>query len=44
MWTWLAAETRNRIRHVLLLSLDGTHAVDFANCAKGIQNGNLKPS
>jgi hypothetical protein len=27
------------IRHVLLISIDGMHAVDFANCAKGINGG-----
>ena len=31
---------RNRIRHVLLLSIDGMHAVDFANCANGISTVN----
>jgi predicted AlkP superfamily pyrophosphatase or phosphodiesterase len=32
-----------RIRHVVLLSIDGMHAVDFYNCAHGIagvNNGN----
>ncbi len=24
------------IRHVLLISVDGFHSLDFANCAKGI--------
>ena len=28
------------IKHVLLLSLDGMHAVDFHNCAQGIQGAN----
>ena len=27
---------RGRIRRVLLISIDGMHAVDFANCVKGI--------
>src|SRR5258707_10496109 len=27
---------RNQIRHVLLLSIDGMHAVDFLNCSKGM--------
>src|ERR1700751_1044765 len=31
---------RNQIRHVLLLSIDGMHAVDFANCANGISTVN----
>src|SRR5882757_2576941 len=30
----------NKIRHVLLLSIDGMHAVDFANCANGITTVN----
>jgi hypothetical protein len=30
----------NKIRHVLLLSIDGMHAVDFANCANGISTVN----
>jgi hypothetical protein len=36
-------EDRHRIRHVLLLSIDGMHALDFENCAKGIStiNGGL---
>jgi predicted AlkP superfamily pyrophosphatase or phosphodiesterase len=28
------------IRHVLLISVDGMHALDFANCAKGISGVN----
>ncbi len=28
------------IKHVLLISIDGMHAVDFANCAKGITTVN----
>jgi Type I phosphodiesterase / nucleotide pyrophosphatase len=27
------------IKHVLLISIDGMHAVDFINCAKGINGG-----
>jgi hypothetical protein len=30
----------NRIRHVLLLSIDGMHALDFVNCSKGIAGVN----
>jgi len=26
----------NRVRHVLLISVDGMHAVDYLNCSKGI--------
>ena len=26
----------NRIKRVLLISIDGMHAVDFSNCANGI--------
>jgi|SRR5579863_215445 type I phosphodiesterase/nucleotide pyrophosphatase len=29
-----------KIKHVLLLSIDGMHAVDFYNCANGIQGAN----
>ena len=35
---------QGRIKRVLLISVDGMHAVDFANCANGVQKGNLKPS
>lgn len=31
---------RNHISHVLLISVDGMHALDFANCAKGISTVN----
>ena len=31
---------RSRIQHVLLISVDGMHAVDFANCANGISGAN----
>lgn len=27
---------KRQIKRVLLISVDGMHAVDFANCAKGI--------
>ena len=30
----------NKIRHVLLLSIDGMHAVDFLNCSKGLSTVN----
>ena len=30
----------SRIRHVLLISIDGMHAVDFLNCSKGISGVN----
>jgi hypothetical protein len=29
-----------RIRHVLLISIDGMHALDFINCSKGISGAN----
>ena len=29
-----------KIRHVLLLSIDGMHAVDFYNCSRGISGAN----
>jgi hypothetical protein len=31
---------RNQIRHVLLISVDGLHAVDFLNCSQGIAGVN----
>ena len=31
---------RSRIRHVLLVSIDGMHAVDYINCARGIAGAN----
>ena len=41
---WLAASSlaqeNGPIKHVLLISLDGMHAVDFANCAKGVNGLN----
>jgi predicted AlkP superfamily pyrophosphatase or phosphodiesterase len=30
----------SHIKRVLLISVDGMHAVDFANCAKGISTAN----
>src|SRR5690348_670553 len=30
----------HNIKHVLLISVDGMHAVDFKNCAHGISAGN----
>ena len=32
--------SRNQIKHVLLISVDGMHAVDFQNCANGISTVN----
>jgi hypothetical protein len=34
------SNSRNQIRHVLLISIDGMHAVDFINCSKGISGVN----
>jgi hypothetical protein len=31
---------RSRIQHVLLISIDGMHAVDFKDCADGIAGAN----
>ena len=31
---------RNQIKHVLLISVDGMHAVDFLNCANGVSTVN----
>jgi hypothetical protein len=33
------SEGSGRVGHVLLISIDGMHAVDFANCAKGVNGG-----
>ena len=35
-----AVNNRSHIQHVLLLSIDGMHAVDFINCAQGISGVN----
>ena len=29
----------DRIRHVLLISIDGMHALDYANCVSGVNGG-----
>jgi hypothetical protein len=34
------AQTSTKIQHVLLISVDGMHAVDFLNCANGISTTN----
>src|ERR1700757_2967081 len=34
------AQERGPIKHVLLISVDGMHAVDFLNCAHGIDGAN----
>jgi hypothetical protein len=31
---------RNHIRHVLLVSIDGMHAVDYLNCSQGVPSIN----
>jgi hypothetical protein len=31
-----AAQSTSKIQHVLLISIDGMHALDFANCSKGV--------
>ena len=37
-----SAQTNSKIQRVLLISIDGMHALDFANCAKGVPAyGNL---
>jgi hypothetical protein len=36
----MRAEGSRHIKHVLLLSIDGMHAVDFYNCARGIAGVN----
>jgi hypothetical protein len=34
------AQTSTKIQHVLLISVDGMHAVDYLNCANGISTAN----
>ena len=36
----VAVAQNNNIQHVLLISIDGMHAVDFLNCANGISTAN----
>ena len=38
--TMTAEEHDTHIKHVLLLSIDGMHAVDFYNCAHGVEGAN----
>jgi predicted AlkP superfamily pyrophosphatase or phosphodiesterase len=35
-----SAPGSGKIKHVLLLSIDGMHAVDFYNCSRGIAGAN----
>ena len=35
-----AASSSNQVRHVLLISVDGMHSLDYQNCAKGISGVN----
>ncbi len=35
-----SGNNQGHIKHVLLISIDGMHAVDFANCAKGLATVN----
>ncbi len=37
---WDHDRDRSEIRHVLLISVDGMHAIDYLNCAKGIPTVN----
>jgi hypothetical protein len=34
-----AGDDSAKFKHVLLISIDGMHAVDFINCSKGISGG-----
>jgi hypothetical protein len=36
-------ETTGRYQHVLLISIDGMHSVDFASCAKGVSTSGNQP-
>ncbi|MGA2924161.1 MAG: alkaline phosphatase family protein [Candidatus Sulfotelmatobacter sp.] len=31
-----SAQTNSKLQHVLLISIDGMHSLDFANCSKGV--------
>src|ERR1035441_3981583 len=35
-----AQDSERRFKHVLLISIDGMHAVDFYNCSRGIAGAN----
>jgi hypothetical protein len=39
----LVAQSSSKIQHVLLISIDGMHSLDFANCAKGVPNFGNQP-
>ncbi len=39
----LAQSPSGKIEHVLLISIDGMHALDFANCSKGVPNSGNDP-
>ncbi len=38
-----AAQGNSKIQHVLLLSIDGMHSLDFANCTKGVPSSGNEP-
>ncbi len=38
-----AAQGSSKIQHVLLLSIDGMHSLDFANCTKGVPSSGNEP-
>src|SRR5271157_3430408 len=38
--TRTASSTSNQVRHVLLISVDGMHSLDYQNCAHGIPGVN----
>src|SRR5208283_154028 len=38
-----SAQTNSKIQHVLLISIDGMHALDFANCSKGVPSSGNDP-
>ena len=37
------AQSSSPIKHVLLISIDGMHSLDFANCSKGVPNSANDP-
>ena len=36
-------KTSTQYKHVLLISIDGMHSVDFTNCANGVSNSGNQP-
>jgi hypothetical protein len=39
-----SSSTPNKIQHVLLVSIDGMHAIDYANCVQGVSGTGSSPT